>query len=296
MLADVANPESVDEPVEHVVLRAFSIASSTFCALLSAIRSSPASSDLSLARTGRPVPSPVPSRPAARPACRRALRYETIFRCEMANRLARHPRRTIFALRRGSSRTSPSSSDDCRAAFRTIRSASRTASRADAPPWSYAERTEHVAGASISTVSRSRYVLAANLVKVVQRRVGNRHAGELHRTQLADRRERSDWPTCTSIFSTTVSACCALNLYAIAQRGDRDTSPSCSCRARTSSPWRRRRRFVVQLVALFGDFVPVFEGSRRIPLQTRDSGFTRRPSALRPCRNSHCEFENGVLR
>ena len=66
-------------------------------------------------------------------------------------------------------------------------------------------------------------------------------------------------PTCTSIFSTTVSACCALNLYAIAQRGDRDTSPSCSCERVRVHLGDDAVGLVVELVALFGDLVPVFE-------------------------------------
>ena len=51
---------------------------------------------------------------------------------------------------------------------------------------------DHVAGALEQHRVALADVLAANLVEIVERRVGNRHAGERDRLELRDRRQRAD--------------------------------------------------------------------------------------------------------
>src|SRR5581483_7496210 len=73
-------------------------------------------------------------------------------------------------------------------------------------------------------------VLAPDLIEVVQGCVGYRDAGERDRTELGYGRKGTDSADLDIDLFDDGFPCCALNLNAIAHRGDRDTSPSLSCR------------------------------------------------------------------
>ena len=75
-------------------------------------------------------------------------------------------------------------------------------------------------------------VLARDLVLVVQRGVGDDDAADRDRLQLGDRRQRAGAADLDlDVVEQLVIACCGGNLWAMAQRGARDTKPSRSCQS-----------------------------------------------------------------
>ena len=86
-------------------------------------------------------------------------------------------------------------------------------------------------------------------IGVVQRRALDRHAADLHRIEHGIGIERAGASDRNAMSSSFVRASRGLNLYAIAQRGSRATTPSRSCSARSSTFHNDAVDLVVELVA-----------------------------------------------
>ena len=95
---------------------------------------------------------------------------------------------------------------------------------------------DDVAGAPHDDRVADADVLAGDLVLVVQRGVGDHHAADRHRLELGGRRQRAGAADLDlDVVSSRVMASCGGNLWAMAQRGARDTKPSRSCQSSRST-------------------------------------------------------------
>ena len=91
---------------------------------------------------------------------------------------------------------------------------------------------DHVAGAAHDHRVADADVLARDLVLVVQRGVGDDHAAHRHRLELGGRRERAGAADLDARCRAAAwSPPAAGNLWAMAQRGARDTKPRRSCQS-----------------------------------------------------------------